>query len=160
MKMRHHLAGALVVFPSKFHYLFTMIKVAVGIILQKGDSFDSGRVLLCQRMQTARYALKWEFPGGKIENNEPLEECLRRELHEELGITADVGTLFHHQHTVYPDSGSFDVFYYLVKNFSGEIVNRVFARWQWVALTELPEYDILEGNRDVVRRLVDHFGPR
>jgi 8-oxo-dGTP diphosphatase len=135
-----------------------MIKVAVGIILQNGAASGSGRVLLCQRTQTARYALKWEFPGGKLENNEPLEECLRRELREELGIAAEVGTLFHHQHFVYPDSGSFDVFYYFVKSFTGEIVNKVFARWQWVPLTELHQYDILEGNRDVIRRLAEHFG--
>jgi 8-oxo-dGTP diphosphatase len=136
-----------------------MIKVAVGIILQNGSTSDSRRVLLCQRTQTARYALKWEFPGGKLENNEPLEECLRRELREELGIAAEIGTLFHHQQAVYPDSGSYHVFYYLVKGFSGEIVNKVFARWQWVPLTELEQYDILEGNRDVVRKLADHFGP-
>lgn len=137
-----------------------MTKVAVGIILQNGASADSGRVLLCQRMQSARYALKWEFPGGKLENNEPLEEGVRRELREELGISAEIGTLFHHQHYVYPDGGAYDVFYYLVKNFSGEIVNHAFTRWQWVPLTELSQYDILEGNRDVIRKLVDRYGTR
>jgi 8-oxo-dGTP diphosphatase len=137
-----------------------MIKVAVGIMLQNSDGLGAGRVLLAQRNESARYALKWEFPGGKLENNEPLEECLRRELHEELGITAEIGSLFHHQHYVYPDAGSFDVFYFLVKKYSGDIVNRVFARWQWVPIGELHAYDILEGNRDVVRKLVEHYGTR
>src|SRR5947207_124773 len=81
---------------------FSMIKVAVGIIFQKGTTPELSRVLLCQRNQRSRYALKWEFPGGKLENNEPLEGCLRRELHEELGIDAEIGGLFHHQHYVYP----------------------------------------------------------
>ena len=135
-----------------------MIKVAAGIIIADGGSFDSKRVLLAQRKQSARYALKWEFPGGKLENNEPLEECLRRELREELGITAEIGSLFHHQHYVYPDSGSFDVFYYLVRRFSGEIVNHVFARWQWVPVGDLASFDILEGNRDVVLKLGDRYG--
>src|SRR6266436_5879884 len=79
---------------------FPMIKVAVGIILRDGGSPGSGGVLLAQRKHSARYALRWEFPGGKLEDHEPLEECLRRELREELGISAEIGPLFHHQHHV------------------------------------------------------------
>ena len=129
------------------------------IIVSAGILIEHGRVLLTQRKAGTHLAGAWEFPGGKLENNEPLEECLRRELREELGIAAEIGTLFHHQQVVYPDSGSFHVFYYLVKAFSGEIVNKVFARWQWVPLAELEQYDILEGNRDVVRKLAEYFGP-
>jgi len=129
-----------------------MTQVAVGIIM------NDGRVLLCQRKQTARYGLKWEFPGGKLENNEPLEECLKRELHEELGIKAETGSLFHHHQYVYPDSGSYDVFYYLVKNYSGEITNSAFAQWQWVPIDELPSYSILEGNREAVQKLIERYG--
>ncbi len=135
-----------------------MIKVAAGIIFRDGGSSGSGHVLLAQRKQSARYALRWEFPGGKLEDHEPLEECLLRELREELGISAEIGPLFHHQHHVYPDAGSFDVFYYIVKKFSGEITNHAFARWQWVPVSDLPSFDILEGNKDVVRKLVDRYG--
>ena len=134
-----------------------MIKVAVGIIFQKGPTSDLDRVLLCQRSQRSRYALKWEFPGGKLENNEPLEECLRRELHEELGIDAKIGDLFHHQHYVYPDSGSFDVFYYLVRSYTGEMTNHVFASVRWVPISEISLFDILDGNHDVVRKLADRY---
>ena len=128
-----------------------MIKVAVGIIMQ------NEKVLLCQRKSTARYALKWEFPGGKLENNERPEDCLRRELQEELGIHAEIGGLFHHQHYVYQDSGSFDVFYYLVPRYTGELTNHVFASLKWVPVSEMTWIDILEGNHDVVRKLVDRY---
>ena len=134
-----------------------MIKVAVGIIVQIGTTPGTDRVLLCQRGQSARYPLKWEFPGGKLENDEPLEDCLRRELREELGINAEIETLFHRQHYVYPDSGSYDVSYYLVKNFSGTVTNNVFAHWLWVPVADLNSYDILEGNRAVAKKLLDHF---
>lgn len=129
-----------------------MIDVAVGIMLR--NSASPPEVLLCQRRKEARYALKWEFPGGKVEPNERTEACLARELHEELGITAEVGTLYHRQHYVYPDSGTFDVFYYLVPSFTGAIVNRVFETTRWVPVADLVRFDILEGNREVVDKLM------
>ena len=60
-----------------------MINVAVGIIIKEDQPSGSRRVLLCQRKKDARYPLKWEFPGGKLEPNEHPDECLRRELFEE-----------------------------------------------------------------------------
>lgn len=128
-----------------------MIKVAVGII------FQENRVLLCQRKSSARYALKWEFPGGKLENNESPEECLQRELCEELGIFAEIGKLFHQQHYLYKDSGSFDVLYFLIQSYKGELVNKVFASIQWVSVSKISALDILEGNHDVVRKLVGQY---
>ena len=128
-----------------------MIKVAVGIIMK------DNKIFLCQRKSTARYALKWEFPGGKLEPNETPEDCLRRELHEELGINAEVGMLFLKQHYTYPDSGTFDVFYYLISGYTGELVNHVFAAFKWVLLSEISAYDILEGNKEVVRKLVEQY---
>lgn len=125
-----------------------MIQVAVGIII------NDGKVLLCQRKKTARYGLKWEFPGGKVESGEEIIVCLRRELHEELAIDAVIGDLYHQQHCLYPDSGTFDVFYYLVPAFKGEIVNHVFESYEWTPISNLGQYDILEGNTDVVQKLM------
>jgi len=125
-----------------------MTKVAVGIVV------NDGTVLLCQRKSTARYPLKWEFPGGKVEANETPEGCLKRELFEELGISADAAGLYHQQQYSYPDSGAFDVLYYRVIAYSGTIVNNVFESYAWVPLPNLLRYDILEGNRDVVNKLL------
>jgi 8-oxo-dGTP diphosphatase len=132
-----------------------MINVAVGILIHEDPASGSRTVLLCQRKQSARYALKWEFPGGKVEQNEHADEALRRELFEELEIHASVGTLYHQQQYTYPDNGTFDVHYYLVPHFTGEIRNRVFETCEWVPIARLSEYDILEGNRDVVTKLID-----
>jgi mutator protein MutT len=125
-----------------------MIKVAVGIIM------NGGTVLLCQRKKSANYGLKWEFPGGKVEDGEPVEDCLRRELAEELGISAVVGPLYHRQHYIYPDSGTFEVFYFDVKWFYGTLQNRVFESFAWIPVQSLASYDILEGNRDVCNKLM------
>ena len=125
-----------------------MQKVAVGILL------NNGNILLCQRKRTAKYPLKWEFPGGKIEEGESAEQCLRRELVEELGIQANIGLLYHQQHALYSDGREYDVFYYVVPNFTGVMTNHVFEEYVWIPVRELPSYDILEGNKDVMNKLL------
>ena len=50
-----------------------------------------GLVLAAQRSAVMNLPLKWEFPGGKLEAGESPEECLRRELVEEMGVTITVG---------------------------------------------------------------------
>jgi 8-oxo-dGTP diphosphatase len=58
------------------------VDVAVGVLIDPG-----GRFLLTSRPDGKVYAGYWEFPGGKVEAGESVESALRRELHEELGIT-------------------------------------------------------------------------
>jgi len=58
------------------------VDVAVGVLIDA-----SGRFLLTSRPEGKVYAGYWEFPGGKLEAGESVETALRRELHEELGIT-------------------------------------------------------------------------
>ena len=60
----------------------TPVDVAVGVLIDGGQRF-----LLTSRPEGKVYAGYWEFPGGKLEAGETVEQALRRELHEELGIT-------------------------------------------------------------------------
>ena len=131
-----------------------MIKVAVGIITRGGTPDGTRSVLLCQRKESAKYPLKWEFPGGKVEEGEEVAACLGRELHEELGVSIAPPGLFHRQEAVYPDSGHYDVYYYLVDVVDGTPANRVFRAIEWVDLRDLHRYDILEGNREVIGKLI------
>jgi len=130
-----------------------MREVSVGILVR------DGLVLACQRKATARYPLKWEFPGGKIEQGETSREALDRELHEELSIRVIRAEILHTQDWTYPDSatassdGAFRVHYFKVTAFEGEPVNRAFERMQWVNIPELAALDILEGNREAVALL-------
>lgn len=126
-----------------------MVKVAVGIVRV------GSQVLVCQRKKQARYGLQWEFPGGKLENGESPEQCLLRELQEELSIEATVGDEIHHQSWTYPDAGSFEVSYFLVPSFSGFIKNSVFEHIRWVPISELGTIDMLEGNKEVVALLIN-----
>lgn len=65
-----------------------MVEVTCGLI------FDDRRVFICRRKPEKRLGGFWEFPGGKLELDETHEECLARELHEELGMEVIVGERF------------------------------------------------------------------
>ena len=57
------------------------LHIAVGVIED-----PAGRILISERRADCAYAGKWEFPGGKVEPGDTVEQALQRELHEELGI--------------------------------------------------------------------------
>jgi mutator protein MutT len=63
------------------------IEVAAGLV------FRAGKLLITQRPSAAHLGGLWEFPGGKREPNESFEDCLHRELKEELGIEVEVKEL-------------------------------------------------------------------
>jgi len=64
---------------------------------------QEGKVLAAQRSATMTLPLKWEFPGGKIEAGESPEECLVREIKEELGVSVLIGTALSQTTYCYPD---------------------------------------------------------
>ena len=73
--------------------------VAVGVLIERDAAGIEGRFLLTSRPEGKVYAGYWEFPGGKFEPGETLDQALRRELHEELGIT--IGAVFAWQQEVF-----------------------------------------------------------
>jgi 8-oxo-dGTP diphosphatase len=74
-----------------------VIEVSAGLI------FRSGKILITQRHAGAHLGGLWEFPGGKREAGETFEECLVRELREELGIEVEVGELLESLTHAYPE---------------------------------------------------------
>ena len=73
------------------------VDVAVGVLIDA-----AGRFLLTSRPDGKVYAGYWEFPGGKLEPGESVEQALRRELHEELGITIGAIEPWHVELVDYP----------------------------------------------------------
>lgn len=116
-----------------------------------------GAILMCQRPASKPYPLKWEFPGGKVEPGESHIDCLRRELREELEIDAVPEHLFHQETTRYGQK-RYNVSFYIVRNWTGQLVPNDAADLRWTAPDNLSNLDILEGNRSVCQRLASTFG--
>jgi 8-oxo-dGTP diphosphatase len=98
-------------------------------------------------------ALQWQFPGGKIEPGESPEEALRRELREELGISARIGPRITHIRHYYRNGHGVDLQFFVLHEYTGDLENRVFNRFQWVRLEDLPKFDFLAANRNLVKQL-------
>ncbi|MEO8299183.1 MAG: NUDIX domain-containing protein [Burkholderiales bacterium] len=69
------------------------VEVAVGVLVERDAQGHEGRFLLTSRPAGKVWAGHWEFPGGKLEAGETVEQALVRELHEELGITLTVNAV-------------------------------------------------------------------
>jgi 8-oxo-dGTP diphosphatase len=111
------------------------------------------KLLICQRTRYQPLPLKWEFPGGKIETGEQPRDALIREIDEELGVVPVVGPeVARIQHT-YRSGGAVNLRFYLVEQYKGELENRIFRDIRWVDRSELPTYDFLEADLELVRDL-------
>jgi 8-oxo-dGTP diphosphatase len=125
------------------------MKRVVAAVIEK-----EGKVLVCQRTRHQTMPLKWEFPGGKIEEGEQPRDALRRELDEELGIHATIGDeIARVQHT-YPNGAMVELRFFVVRAYGGEIENRIFRDLQWSLPKDLGSYDFLEADASLVNDLV------
>src|SRR5215470_10683643 len=103
-----------------------MKRVVAALILR------DGKILICQRTKHQSMPLKWEFPGGKIETGEQPRDALRRELEEELGISAQIGDEVSRIRHVYDGGGAVELRFYLVHGYEGQLENRIFRDVRWV----------------------------
>jgi len=124
------------------------MKRVVAALIQK-----DGKLLVCQRTRHQTMPLKWEFPGGKIEDGEQPRDALRRELEEEIGIQARIGDEIARVRHEYPNRSMVELRFFLVREYEGEIENRIFRDIQWAAPQDLPKYDFLEADLTLVRDL-------
>jgi 8-oxo-dGTP diphosphatase len=124
-----------------------MTRVVAALIVRGED------ILICQRTKHQSMPLKWEFPGGKIEHGEQPRDALRRELEEELGIDAVVGDESRRIVHTYPDGGAVELRFYIVKEYRGNIENRIFRDVRWVNRRELPAFEFLEADAPLVQDL-------
>jgi 8-oxo-dGTP diphosphatase len=123
------------------------LQVTAGVITR------AGAVLVCQRAAGGHHPGKWEFPGGKVEPGETLEDGMRRELQEELGIDAEVGEVLWRTEHQYPGRDRFALTFFAIPAYRGTITNRCFAAVRWVAVDELQQLDFLDGDREFIGSL-------
>lgn len=117
--------------------------------------FQDDRILVCQRTRHQTMPLKWEFPGGKIEEGEQPRDALRRELDEELGIDATIENEVARIRHEYNNRSAVELRFYAVREYKGEIENRIFKDLRWAKPSELPSFDFLEADLQLVRDLAE-----
>jgi len=109
----------------------------------------NGRFLIAQRPEGKSLALKWEFPGGKINDGESAISALHRELHEELGITVTVGRQLTPVFYAY-DAFSLRLVPFLCSLASGEPVLHEHRALAWITPEMIGAYDFPEADLPVL----------
>lgn len=112
-----------------------MKKVTAAVIERRG------RILIARRSPGGTAPGKWEFPGGTLEAGETPEQCLSRELREELGIRACIGEFIGRTRGASAGS-SLELMAYRVRSYRGRVRPSVHDEVRWVAPRDLPSFDL------------------
>jgi 8-oxo-dGTP diphosphatase len=123
-----------------------IIEVAAGLV------FRQGKLLITQRLEGVHLAGLWEFPGGKREPGESFEDCLTRELREELAIEVAVGELVENLTHDYPEK-KVSLRFYRCRWRSHEPQALGCAAFAWVTLEELNSYTFPAADARLLERL-------
>ena len=120
--------------------------VVAGVITKKNLFF------IAQRNRNKHLALKWEFPGGKVEKNETNEDALKREIKEELNIKIFVKKKIAEEK--YKDE-TIDIIlhYYICKIIDGVISLNEHENSMWILKNDFNKYDMIKGDRNIIRFL-------
>ncbi|OLC93288.1 MAG: hypothetical protein DMG35_19975 [Acidobacteria bacterium] len=126
------------------------MRTVVAAVIERGDR----RLLIGQRQRTDSSPLKWEFPGGKVEEGETPEAALTRELKEELGATlrkwVPIGRVLH-KYAQTPEE--LEILFFAAAISEDELSPRSFEKIAWVLPKELGDYDFLAANVGLVANL-------
>lgn len=124
------------------------VHVAVGVVLD-----EAGRVLITRRASNSHQGGLWEFPGGKVEEGEPLLEALARELEEELGIEIGRSSpLLEIRHDYGDKLVLLDV--HVVWEFGGVARGLEDQPLQWIVPAQLKQYDFPAANEPIIAALI------
>jgi 8-oxo-dGTP diphosphatase len=131
-----------------------VVEVAAGLILHEG------RYLIAKRRTGVHLAGHWEFPGGKREQGETLEECLHRELFEELNIRIDRPVPFQIIRHEYPEK-TVELHFFRCGIEAGQATPLDCAEIRWVYPYEMGQYQFPPADRPIIEALQqDATGPR
>jgi 8-oxo-dGTP diphosphatase len=124
-----------------------LVEVVAGLIQD-----DARRYLITRRGGGSHLAGMWEFPGGKREAGESLEDALRRELTEELSARFEVGERVETVRWEYPER-TVVIHFYRCRHESGTIEPRESQAMEWVAPERLKEFEFPPADRELIARL-------
>lgn len=123
-----------------------LIEVSAALI------FHEGKLLITKRHADAHLGGFWEFPGGKREAGETFEECLVREIREEIGVEISVGELFEEIIHNYPKK-SVHLKFFIGKILAGEPQPLDCAALKWVTKKELADFQFPAADAQLLEKL-------
>lgn len=125
-----------------------MITVVAALI------YDDGKLLVCQRKRGTSYAMMWEFPGGKVKPGETLEQALAREVEEELGTRATIGSeVYRTKHRYAELSDAIELIFFSAQLDPKDVRNLVFEEILWRCPSSLPELNFLPADKELIEKL-------
>lgn len=110
------------------------------------------KILAVQRAKNMSLPLKWEFPGGKLEPNETEQDCIKREIKEELNIEIEVKNRLTPSYFEYPNI-IIELIPYLAQYLSGEILLTEHNGYQFLSTSELNNLDWAEADLPILKEL-------
>lgn len=122
------------------------IEVSAGLV------FRDSKLLITQRAPGSHLGGLWEFPGGKREPNETFEECLRRELREELGIEVEVRELIESIDHVYPEK-SVHLKFFLCQWLANEPQKLFCHDFAWITREQLGQFEFPAADARLLEKL-------
>ena len=115
---------------------------------------DNGKLLVCQRKRGTSFAMMWEFPGGKVKPGETLKQALVRELEEELGTQATIGSeVYRARHRYAEMSEPIELIFFQAELDPRSVQNLVFEEILWRAPSSLPELNFLPADKELIEKL-------
>jgi mutator protein MutT len=133
--------------PSTLN-LQPIIEVSAALI------FRDGKLLITRRPAKAHLGGLWEFPGGKREPDETFEQCLVREIQEELGVKISVGELFESVIHAYPEK-TVHLKFFVCRLPGGEPQPLGCEALKWVSKSELADYEFPAADAQLLEKLRD-----
>ncbi len=109
-------------------------------------------MLIAERLGGGPFHGMWEFPGGKIGEQEAADEALRRELLEELGVTVDDATSFMKLYHEYPDR-TVSIEFFVVASWANDVQGLEGQQLEWVRVDDLDPEKLLPADLPVIEAL-------
>ena len=116
-----------------------------------------GKVLCARRSEHMKHPLKWEFPGGKKEENENFEACLKREIKEELGIEIEIQEQLPSFPYFYSEDFGIELFPFRCEAVTTEISLAEHKEIKWLNVLELLTLDWVEADVEVVEYYLENY---
>ena len=131
------------------------MQVGCGVIINKKSQ------LLLVKKNKGSYKGKWEFPGGKREQDETIQQCVEREIREELNCRCDVNGLIVFDKIMFDKDTPINLYFYDVEMIDNEgdiMLSDEHSEYKWVGIDEIQHIELLKWDYQYVKQIFEFYG--